>query len=484
MADKQDIRSTVARGFAWEGLSKLAVQVISWTSTIWVARLLSPEDYGVVATSGLFTGVMSLVMEFGIGAGIVTRKTVDEDELNQCMWLGVLASLVLYALLFVAAPFISAAYQMPQLKDILRVAGLALPIAAWRVVPYSMLLRSMNFRYRALIEMTGQFIQAVGVVSLAMHGFGAWSLVGGYLASALFLTVSFFATRPILGRPSFSMRNIEGILHFGVKITGARLLGFAVSNSDMVIITSRLGAHAAGTYSVAFNFAASPLDKIGAIFNRVAFPAVARLQDQPERSRTLLLRLHFVLLAVASPALVGASLVAPEFVSLLLTDKWGGVVPILRIVCIVNVLRLSGMLMPTVLEARGLAGHVLRYQVASALALPLSFFVGSLWGVVGVACAWLIVYPMIYSWLMRIALREVGIRIGTLFHSVIPVIGANLTMAVAVLGVRTMITDRPDVQRLAISVATGVISYVVASVLLVPRTFWTELRGTIAAIRS
>jgi len=115
MADKDNIRSSVARGFAWEGLSKLAVQIISWTSTVWVARLLSPEDYGIVATSGLFTGVMSLIMEFGLGAGIVTRKNIDETELNQCMWLGVAASFVLYGLLYMAAPFIADAYQMPQL---------------------------------------------------------------------------------------------------------------------------------------------------------------------------------------------------------------------------------------------------------------------------------------------------------------------------------------------------------------------------------
>src|SRR4029079_15464807 len=117
-------------------------------------------------------------------------------------------------------------------------------------------------------------------------------------------------------------------------------------SSDMAMITSLLGARAAGVYSVAFNLASAPLDKIGAIFNRVAYPAVARVNDDPDKARRFLLPLHFTLLAVASPALVGASLVAPDLVAVLLTGKWEAAVPVLQVVCIANIVRLSGMLLP------------------------------------------------------------------------------------------------------------------------------------------
>jgi O-antigen/teichoic acid export membrane protein len=372
---------------------------------------------------------------------------------------------------------------LPELTNILRVAGLGLPIAAWRSVPYSVQLRAMNYRYRALVEMTGQFIQAALVVTFALHGFGAWSLVFGYLVAQLFTSIAFSVKGPKIGRPTLSTKGIEGILRFGVRITGARGLGFAVSSSDMAMITSLLGARAAGVYSVAFNLASAPLDKIGAIFNRVAYPAVARVNDDAEKSRRFLIQLHFTLLAVASPALVGAALVAPDLVAVLLTDKWEAAVPVLQVVCIANIVRLSGMLLPVILEARGRAGLVLRFQIVSAVLMPLGFFIGSHWGLMGVTAAWLLVYPIIYLWLMHLAMNELGMRMRDLLRSVVPVVGANIVMAAAVFGVRELTGDFSHVPRLLMSIATGAAAYALGMLLFVPKSYWREVRATAASLR-
>ncbi|MBX5461128.1 MAG: lipopolysaccharide biosynthesis protein [Steroidobacteraceae bacterium] len=477
------LRARIARGFAWEGLSKLCVQVVSWMSTIWVARLLTPDDYGLVATSGLFTGAMSILMDFGLGAGVITRQTVSDRELNQCFWLNIAMGVGMYALLFVSAPFIAAAYDLPALTDILRVAGLGLPISGIRSVPYSVQLRALNYRYRAIIEMTGQFIQASLVVLLAFKGLGAWSLVLGYLCSQLFMTIAFAVKGPKIGRPTFSTRGIEPILKFGVRITGARGLGFAVGSADMAMITALLGARSAGVYSVAFNLASAPLDKIGAIFNRVAYPAVARMNSDAEKSRRFLIQLHLGLLAVASPVLVGVALVAPEVVTVLLTDKWAAAVPVLRVICLANILRLSGMLLPVILEARGRADLVLRFQFVSAVALPVGFAVGSRWGLTGVTLVWLLVYPLIYLWLMQLSTHELGMRRRDLLTSAMPVLMCNGVMAGVVLGVREFTDDFSAVARLATSAAAGVIAYTTSMALLVPRSFWHEVRSTAAAMR-
>jgi O-antigen/teichoic acid export membrane protein len=476
-------RGRIARGFAWEGLSKLAVQVFSWVSTVWVARLLSPDDYGLVATSGLFTGAMSILMDFGLGAGVVTSKTVNERQLTQCFWLNVSMGMALWALLFVMAPFIASAYQLPQLTNILRVAGLGLPIGAWRNIPLGVQLRALNYRYRALVEMSGQFVQGALVITLALGGFGAWSLVIGYLCGQLFTTVAFSVRGPKIGAPVFSTAGIEGILRFGVRITGARALGFAVSSSDMMMITSLLGARAAGVYTVSFNLASAPLDKIGAIFNRVAYPAIARMNDDAEKARRFLIDLHFALLAVASPALVGAALAAPDLIAVLLTAKWSVAVPVLQVICIANIVRLSGMLMPVILEARGRAGLVLRFQIVSALLMPLGFFVGSHCGLIGMTYVWLVVYPIIYAWLLRLVLRELAMRIRDLLRSVLPVLLSNVAMALAVLAVRQFAVNYDHLARLGITIGTGVATYAACMALVVPRSFWNEIRSAAASLR-
>jgi O-antigen/teichoic acid export membrane protein len=477
-------RARIARGFAWEGLSKLAVQVVSWVSTVWVARLLTPGDYGLIATSGLFTGAITILVDFGLGAGIVTRKTINERELNQCFWLNLSASIVFYVTLFALAPVIAAAYELPQLTNILRVVGLGFPLNAWKNVSYGVQLRALNYRYRALVEMAAQFVQAALVVMLAVAGQGAWSLVIGYLGAQLFAAVAFGIRGPRIGRPTLSTAGLEDTLRFGVRITCARTLGYAVSSSDMLMITSLLGAYAAGVYTVAFNLASAPLDKIGAIFNRVAYPAVARMNEDRAKARSFLFQLHFTLLAVASPVLVGVAIVAPDLVAVLLTSKWSSATAVLQLLCIANILRLSGMLMPVILEARGRAGLVLQFQLVSALLMPLGFAAGSRWGLLGVTSAWLIVYPLIYATLLYLALKELHMRIRDLLRSSAPVLTSNLSMAVVVLVIRELLDGYSPLGRLAVLGSSGMVTYAASMALLVPRAFWQEVRSTVAALRA
>jgi teichuronic acid exporter len=477
MVEGTDIKRSIARGFAWEGATKLTVQIVSWISTIFVARTLVPDDYGVVAISGLFT-------EFGLGAGIVTRREISDDELNKCFWLGIFASLTLYAVIFLSAPLIAAAYGVPLLEGIMRLAGLGLLISALRIVPYSLVLRQLDYRYRALVEMVGQFIQAAATVGFAVAGFGAWSLVLGYLMGQSFNTGAFLLRARGIGRPILTFSGIEYFIDFGMKLTGARLLGFFVQSCDMMIVSALLGSRIAGVYSVSFTLATAPLDKIGAVFNRVAFPAVARLKDEPERSRSFLLRLHFYLLAIASPALLGMSLLAPELVDVLLTEKWLEAVPVLQLLCLANIIRLSGVVMPTVLEGLGLAGKVFKYQLVSALVLPLGFAIGANWGIRGVTAAWLVAYPIVYFWLLRMTVEALGMQMRTLLASVTPVALANIGMAVCVVALRGAFSEFAPWWRIVGLALTGAAAYVALMWILLPRSVWSELRSLRRALRS
>jgi O-antigen/teichoic acid export membrane protein len=474
----------VASAFAWEGSTKLFVQAVAWASTIWVAKLLSPEDYGLVAISGLFTGVLTLVSEFGLGAGLVTRREVSEDEYRRCFWLGIVASAVLYALLFTAAPLIGRAYGIAELPAIIRVASLGLLISALKIVPYSQVMRALDYRFRALTEMLGQLLQAVSVIVLAMNGFGAWSLVFGYLIGQSIVALVFLSKTTSPWPISLSLHGLRDLVAFGMRITGARLLGFFVSTSDMLIISATLGQRAAGLYAVSASLATAPLDKIGSIFNRVAFPLVARLQDEPEKARQLLAKFHYYLLAIVSPALIGAALTSPELVAVLLNSKWADAIDILAILCVANVVRLSGMMLPSILEGLGRGDKVLAYQALSALLLPAAFLIGSQWGLRGVALSWLVAFPVIYVWLVSITTRALHMKVGQLLGNTLPIVFANLAMAVVVTAARHLVADFADALRLCMLIAVGAVTYLAALALLTPREQRHEAALFLRSLRS
>ena len=474
----------VASAFAWEGSTKLFVQAVAWVSTIWVANVLSPEDYGLVAISGLFTGVLTLVSEFGIGAGLITRKEVSADEFRRCFWLGILASAFLYGLLFVAAPFIGEAYGIAELPAIIRVASLGLLVSALKIVPYSQVMRALDYRFRALTEMLGQLLQAVSVIVLAINHFGAWSLVYGYLIGQGVIALIFLSKTASPFPVSISLHGLGDLVGFGVRITGARLLGFFVSTADMLVISATLGQRAAGLYAVSASLATAPLDKIGSIFNRVAFPLVARMHDEPEKARRLLSRFHYYLLAIVSPALVGVAVTSPEVVPVLLNSKWADAIDILAILCVANVVRLSGMMLPSILEGLGRADRVLTYQVLSALLLPIAFLIGSQWGLRGVALSWLVIFPVIYVWLVWITTRALEMKVSELLACTVPIVFANVAMAAMVTGARHFLADYAIGPRLCMLIAVGVVAYLGTLALLTPREQRNEAAGFLRSLRS
>jgi len=257
----------VLSGFAWEASARLTVQVVSFVTTIFVARILSPADYGIVAVSGVFVGLFHIFTEFGLSQGLINKEEVSVEEESTIFWLSLIIAGLAFALIWIIAPFIERMYAMPNLGFVIRVSALALPLTSLRVVPLAKALRKLNFRYRAITEAMGQLVSAIVVVTLALNGYGLWSLVISYLISQLIMTIAYL---PLLGSlPSLIIRldKAREVINFGSRMMGANIIEYLVSRADVFIIGYALGQQIVGFYSMAFQLAALPLDKIGAMFN-------------------------------------------------------------------------------------------------------------------------------------------------------------------------------------------------------------------------
>lgn len=479
MTDPDNFRRSVASGLAWESGTKLAIQVLSWFVTIFVARILTPDDYGIVAVSGMFTIFLMMVADFGLASGLVTRPELTDGEIRGTFWFNLYLSTALYLGLYAAAPWIAAAYGMPGLTDLLRVAGIGIFIAALRAVPMAIVLRRLDYRRRALAELAGQGTQAIATLVLALQGFREWSLVWSYLLGQA-VTTAFFVLdmKASAWRPTVSLAPVRPILAFGARLTGSKLVGYSIGMADLFVISARLGERAAGYYSLALTLANVPIDKLGALVNRVSFPAVARIQDDPDRVREFFLSSHFWLVMVTAPVAVGGALIAEELVGVLLTDKWAETGRVFALLCVANAFRLSGMLMPSILEGLRHAGLILRYQVLSGLLLVPAFLVGARWGVVGVAAAWAVMSPLLWAALAVWTVRRLGLGLGAFLGSFSSVFWSLLGMAAAVIAVEFLLAGAVSrAALLAIKVAVGAATYATALWVLVPAPRWRQIRA-------
>ena len=470
-----DLRRKVVSGFAWQGATKLFVQAATWGSTIVVARILVPADYGILAVSGVFTGLLAMLVEMGLSYGLIQKQNVTRQQEDGVFYISLCTGLLLYGLLFLSAPAIARFYNMEILSTVLRVAGLGLIIGSLKGVPLAIAMRRMDFRYRSLTEMATNLTSAITVVTLAVYGFGVWSLVYAYLLAHLLESIIYLRLLKRFPDPRFTWSTVADLFSYGAKITTNNLLYFVYSRADVMIIGKLLGEKLLGYYSMAFQLATIPLDKIGSIFNQVTFPAMARLQSDPQESRRLFLDLHRHLLIIAWPIHVGLALVADDLIVLLLTEKWQPLVPILQAFCVINMLRVSGMLFPPVLNGRGKAGLVLRYAMVSTIVLPLAFMIGANYGIMGVMIAWMLAYPPLYLLLLTHCLRDLKLPLKQFLHSATSAAVATLLMGLAVFACGKMTPELPGAVRLGVMIPMGAAVYA--------GTFFLLFKGQIKQVR-
>lgn len=453
------IKQGIFSGFAWQGATKVVVQVASWGATIFVARLIAPNDYGIMAAAAVVAQLLVVLTELGLAQGLIQREESTRALEDGMFYVSLLLSLTAYAVLYLVAPWVASFYSMPILTDVLRLLGLMVVFGALKTVPLAIVMRGLNFRYRSLVEMGASLAMTTTVIVLALRGYGLWALVWGPIVSQLVMMLAFI---PLLGRiprPTIWSREVWEIVAFGMKVTATSLLYFVWSRADVMIIGRVLGERALGMYSMAFQLAVLPLDKVGSIFNHVMFPAMARLQDRPTESRRVFLEMHRYLLMITYPLLFGLMAVAADLIEFLLTDTWIEIVPYLQGLCVISALRVSSMLMAPTLYARGKPGLMVRYSLLCVLMLPPSFAVGVQYGLTGIVTAWAVAYPLLYIVLTRYCLRDLGLRWRALLRSAGPAFTATAAMLAAVLFMQSVVEDQRLIVRLMAAVATGASVY-------------------------
>jgi len=473
------MKDRISRSVFWIVWSKGGVQIVSLLSTLFIARLLTPADYGLIALAAIWIFPISLLSEMGLGAAIVQFRNITDNELNGCFWTTIILALFGYAVLYVTAPGIAQWFQTPRLASVLRVNGLLLPLVAVRIVPDSLLRKALAFDKISQAEIYGAVISVPTMVVLALAGAGVWTLVGGALIGALIQTILTFWFLPWKPRQQVRGERLLEVLRFSASTLGSKVCWATYRQADFFVLGKISGDVVLGFYSMAKQLATLPVDKISMVVNQLASPVLAELQDQRGAMRASLLRGLRLVASIAFPMCIGTLLVAHDLVEVLLTDKWNPIVPMLQILCFYSVVRSIDILLPPVLMARFRTKFLFYYSFALLIFMPLAFLAGALWGgAIGVSLAWVAAYPFLVAKMMNEAFNEIGISWRLFWRQLSSPIAATVSMALVlvVLGwsVSNLLSDFVGV-RLALMILTGSVVYGTCLFLMGGQT-WTELR--------
>jgi O-antigen/teichoic acid export membrane protein len=432
---KRELDRSLIRGLAWTGGTKWVTQLLSWTSTLIVARLLSPEDYGLVAMATVYLGLVTLFNEFGFGGFAFS-----------CMVSGLLAAF----------------YAAPQLRWVIIVMSTGFVITAFRTIPQSLLQRELHFKYLSLVEGSQALVQASCMVLLAYMGLRYWTLVlGGLIGTVLSTLLVYSRCQARFAVPR--IRLLKSAMTFSRHILVGRVCWYVYSSADFLVAGKVLGKQALGAYTFAWTLASLPVDKITAMVGQVTPAFLSAVQRDKASLRRYLVGLTESLALATFPAACGLALVAENLVALTLGEKWQASILPMQLLALYASFRSVIPLLSQVLNVTGNSRFAMWHGVVCSLLLPASFYVGSRWGTVGIALPWLIVYlPSIVPMWWRV-FKRIELSAKDYFNAVWPAINGSLIMVLVVLACsQALPSTLPRAMCLAFDVSVGAVSYFVA----------------------
>jgi PST family polysaccharide transporter len=422
---------------------KWITQTLRWGSTLLIARLLTPADYGLVGYATVYLGLVALINEFGLSAAIVQQRHLREDQIARLGGLSVLLGIFFFAVTAGCSGLVAAFFDDPRVRPVLLVLGSTFIIRGVSVLPRSLLTRDLRFRTLAWVDGIEAMALTATTVALALLGARHWSLVWGSLAGTAAGTVAalLWARHPVawparLGEIGESVR-------FGWHVAVSRVTWYVYSNADFAVVGRMLGPAALGAYSFGWTIANIPVERVSAIVGRVTTGIFASVQDDRAALRRYLLTVTEGLAIITFPAAIGLALVAREFVLVVLGREWEAAIVPLALLVFYSSFRSITLLFAQILIALGEARRNMRFNIIAALVLPALFVAGaSLRGTAGVAMAWIVGFPIVFvPFFMRHTFRLIGLRTADYLRALWPAVSATLAMAAAVLAVKLLVSD-------------------------------------------
>ena len=453
------LRQKVLSGLRWSAGLRFFGQLTTWAITLFVIRLLSPQDYGLMGMAGVLITFLTMVNELGLGAALIQRKNLDERTVRQIFGLLLMINLGLFFLCLSTAPLAAAFFNEQRLVPVIRLLSIQFIIASFAIIPQSIIIREMLFKKNSIIELVSAITGSLITLLLALNGWGVWSLVWGSLSLGICRTFGLNLVRPYFQLPHFSYKGIGQAISFGGYVTITRILWLSYSQSDIIIVGKLLGKQLLGVYSVALNLASLPMEKISGIINQVAFPAFATIQTETQKIASHFLKSVRVMSLVAFPISWGISSIAPELVNLVLGEKWSLAIVPLQVLSLVIPIRMISNLMSPTLLGLGRADITFRNVITALLVLPLGFLVGCHWGIIGVSISWAAIFPIVFLCNLSRTARVLKIGMLDVMGVMSRPILASVAMYISVVIIKLFVSEIELTARLALSVVSGTIVY-------------------------
>jgi O-antigen/teichoic acid export membrane protein len=422
---------TIRNGAAWVFVGNTGRQIITFLAGVVLARLLVPDDFGMLLTIQVFTGVAGFVAGGGMGQALIRAKTTSEDDYNIVFTLQLIIGTAIYLVFFFLAPWFAKWYDNPLYTTLMRLSALTFIFRPFVNLPGNILHRQMRFKATTGVAITSLLLSSAVSIGLAYTGFGVWSLIWGGITGSIVNALLLGPLAKWRPRLSTNFRRGREIARYGMFVTMNDIVYYLRSQTSIFILSRTLGPASVGLYNKGETLARMPHGFITGSVYPALFRALAAEQDNADKSRYLYFRSIALVAVYATPFYVGLLWLAEPFINVIYGPKWIEAAGPLAILALAWPFWLMGNLSGNVLNARNWLGHELIVQVSTLAYTIVAVLVGLNYGIDGVA--WAIVSSAAFSglWQYWLAVRCLGAKLSGYPRALVPAVVLNMLLAIA-----------------------------------------------------
>ncbi len=473
------LTKTAVRSTLWIYATFVGNKGLVFITTIILARLLAPEDFGLLALGMLAINYLDTIDDLGIGDALIYYQKDPDRTLNTAFLLNLVSTSLITMLAYFSAPFVAEFFHDGRVTEILKVLSIVFILASVGRLLEARLRKSLDFKSRFWIEFGKALFKGGVSIALALMGYGVWSLVYGQILGTAFGTLLYWIK--VRWRPQFVIdREItKSLLHFGLQMTLVSILGMIHKNIDYVIVGYRMDAIQLGYYTMGFRLPELVVIGFCQVAAQILFPAYAKMQNQLEVLRAGYTKTLRYISLVTVPAGIGMFMIAPDFVRVFYTERWAPAIPVVQALSIYALVYSLSYNAGDIYKATGRPGILNKLSIVKLLITLPALWIAASYGIFYIALAQVLTTIILTLIRLGVASRVIGLKPRVMLDAIVPALFASTIMLVGTYAVSLLCNDVSGIFRMLILIFSSGIFYISALWIINPEV----LKQAVSMIR-
>jgi teichuronic acid exporter len=378
------LRQQALSGVFWNSIQQFSHQIVSLIVSIILARILLPSEFGLIAMISVFLSVGRRLLDAGLGQSLIRTTHLDEEDYSTVFFFNLIASLLIYLMIYLGAGNIAYFFSQPLLVEILRWYGIVFIINAFAIIQSTKMTKEMDFKTQMKVSLPSVVLSGIVGIGMAVQGYGVWSLVGQGITQALASAVQLWWYSSWRPKFIFSMDKLKLHFNYGFKLTLTGVIDTIFVNIYSIILGRYFAVQQLGYFQRADSLKQLPVTNISNVIEKVSFPLFAKIKDDDVKLRDVYKRILKLVTFIIAPTLLFMAVLAEPLIVLLFSEKWLPSVPYFQIICWAGILFPIHSYNLNILKVKGRTDLLLKLEILKKVLIVVSVMIGFQFGITGI----------------------------------------------------------------------------------------------------